>query len=174
MDDGDGGHVEGEADAKGVGGEGSCDDEDGLNTVVEEKVGDQVVDDLPELLNLTDGVSDLPEGEGDGGCQGEAADGVVDGWFGYDDEGPQCPGEPPDAYGGDGDSSGEVFVGGVLGDEDEDQVDDEKDAAAGVPVGKAAAANVVPEVTWGDVGEDGVVEDEAAGEAYVGKDEDSQ
>ena len=73
--------------------------------------------------------------------------------------------------GGDGGPGGQVFVGGVLGGQNEDQVDDEEDAAAGVSVGKASAAYVVPETSGGDVGEEGVVEDEAAGEADVGQDE---
>ena len=42
-------------------------------------------------------------------------------------------------------------------------MDDEEDAAASVPVGEASAAYVVPEASGGDVGEEGVVEDEAAG-----------
>ena len=53
-------------------------------------------------------------------------------------------------------------------------MDDEEDAAASVPVGEASAAYVVPETSGGDVGEEGVVEDEAAGEADVGQDECSQ
>ena len=174
MDDGYGGHVEGQADSKGVGGEGSGYDQHGLNAVVEEKVGNKVVEDYPELLDLPGGVSELAEGEGDSGEEVESAGGLVGRGFRDGEKGPEGPGEPPDADGSDGGAGGEVFVVGVLGDEDDDQVDDEEDAAAGVSVGKASAADIVPEASRGDVGEEGVVEDEAAGKADVGQDECSQ
>ena len=53
-------------------------------------------------------------------------------------------------------------------------MDDEEDTATGVPVGEASAADIVPETSGGDVGEEGVVEDEAAGKADVGQDECTQ
>ena len=63
---------------------------------------------------------------------------------------------------------------GVLGGCNHRQVDRQQQAAADVAVGKAPAAYVVQQFPGRNVGQEGVVEDEAAGKPDVGDDEHGQ
>ena len=159
-------HVEHQGNAQGFGGKGAGNCQHRLDSVVEQQVGSQIGDDYLELAQLPDRLAQLAKSQRNGPDRPQTANLAGYMRLRHYLQGPPGPTEPPDADRSDGDAGDQVGVVCSAGSYNQYQVRQQQQPAANVPVGKPPAAHLVHQVPGRNVGQQGVVENQAAGKAH--------